>query len=30
MFSIYRILAGMGKLMWALQVPVPQEATTIQ
>ena len=29
LFSIYRILAGTGKLLWALEVPVPEEATTI-
>ena len=30
MFSVYRILAGSGKLLWALQVPVPDEASVIQ
>ena len=30
MLSVYRILAGAGKLLWALQIPVPVEATTIQ
>ena len=29
-FSIYRILAGTGKLLWALQVPVPEEAALVQ
>lgn len=29
LFSIYRILAGAGKLLWALEVPVPVEASTI-
>jgi adhesin transport system outer membrane protein len=29
-FSTYRILAGVGKLMWALEVPLPEEADTIQ
>jgi adhesin transport system outer membrane protein len=30
MLSIYRILAGSGRLLWALQIAVPEEATTIQ
>jgi adhesin transport system outer membrane protein len=30
MLSIYRILAGSGRLLWAMQIPVPEEATTIQ
>lgn len=30
LFSVYRILAGSGKLLWALQVPVPDEASVIQ
>ncbi|MDH3901201.1 MAG: TolC family outer membrane protein, partial [Gammaproteobacteria bacterium] len=29
LFSIYRILAGTGKLLWALEVPVPAESSTI-
>jgi hypothetical protein len=29
-FSVYRILAGNGKLLWALQVPVPEEAALVQ
>ena len=29
-FSVYRILAGNGKLLWALQVPVPEEAALLQ
>jgi len=29
LFSIYRILAGTGKLLWALEVPVSAEASTI-
>ncbi len=29
-FSTYRILAGTGKLMWALEVPLPEQASTIQ
>jgi len=29
LFSVYRILAGTGKLLWALHVPVPEEASTI-
>ena len=29
-FSTYRILAGVGKLMWSLDVPLPEEADTIQ
>jgi adhesin transport system outer membrane protein len=28
-FSVYRILAGNGKLLWALQVPVPEEAALV-
>ena len=30
MLSVYRILAGSGRLLWALEIPVPEEATTIQ
>jgi len=30
LFSVYRILGGTGKLLWALQVPLPDEASTIQ
>ena len=30
LFSQYRVLAGMGKLLWALEVPLPQQASTIQ
>jgi len=30
LFSVYRILAGSGKLLWSLQVPVPEEASVIQ
>ena len=29
-FSTYRILAGTGKLLWALEVPLPEQASTIQ
>lgn len=29
-FSVYRILAGNGKLLWALRVPVPEEAALLQ
>jgi adhesin transport system outer membrane protein len=29
LFSIYRILAGTGKLLWTLEVPVPEEASTM-
>ena len=29
-FSTYRILAGTGKLLWALEVPLPNEASNIQ
>lgn len=29
-FSVYRILAGTGKLLWALKVPVPREAALVQ
>ena len=29
-FSTYRILAGTGKLLWALDVPLPEQASTIQ
>jgi adhesin transport system outer membrane protein len=29
-FSSYRILAGTGKLLWALDVPLPEQASTIQ
>ena len=30
MFSTYRILAGTGKLLWNLDIPLPEEADTIQ
>lgn len=30
MFSTYRILAGTGKLLWALDVALPEQANTIQ
>ena len=30
LFSSYRILAGTGKLLWALEVPLPETANTIQ
>ena len=30
LFSGYRILAGTGKLLWALEVPLPETANTIQ
>jgi len=29
-FSTYRILAGTGKLLWAMQVPLPEQADNIQ
>jgi len=29
-FSIYRILAGTGKLLWSLDVELPKQASTIQ
>lgn len=29
-FSTYRVLAGVGKLMWVLDVPLPSTADTIQ
>jgi adhesin transport system outer membrane protein len=29
-FSAYRILAGTGRLLWALEVPLPDAANTIQ
>ena len=29
-FSTYRILAGIGKLLWNLDIPLPEEADTIQ
>jgi adhesin transport system outer membrane protein len=30
LFSEYRVLAGTGKLLWALEVPMPPQASTIQ
>ena len=30
MFAGYRVLAGTGKLLWALDVPLPEQANTIQ
>lgn len=30
MFAEYRILAGTGRLLWALEVPLPDQADTIQ
>ena len=30
MFAEYRILAGTGRLLWALEVPLPEQAATIQ
>jgi adhesin transport system outer membrane protein len=30
LFSEYRVLAGIGKLLWTLEVPLPQQASTIQ
>jgi adhesin transport system outer membrane protein len=30
LFSEYRILAGTGKLLWSLEVPLPPQANTIQ
>jgi adhesin transport system outer membrane protein len=30
LFSAYRILAGTGKLLWALEVPLPETTNTIQ
>ncbi len=30
MFAGYRVLAGIGKLLWALDVPLPEQANTIQ
>ncbi|MGB5606079.1 MAG: TolC family outer membrane protein [Gammaproteobacteria bacterium] len=30
LFAAYRILAGTGKLLWAMQIPVPEEADVIQ
>ncbi|MGB5439894.1 MAG: TolC family outer membrane protein [Gammaproteobacteria bacterium] len=29
-FSTYRILAGTGKLLWAMEVPLPEQANNIQ
>ena len=29
-FSEYRILAGTGKLLWALEIPLPEQADTLQ
>ena len=29
-YSTYRILAGTGKLLWALEVPLPEQADNIQ
>ena len=29
-FATYRILAGTGKLLWALEVPLPEQANNIQ
>ena len=29
-YSTYRILAGTGKLLWAMEVPLPEQASTIQ
>ncbi len=29
-FATYRILAGTGKLLWALEVPLPEQASNIQ
>ena len=29
-FATYRILAGTGKLLWALEVPLPEQASSIQ
>lgn len=29
-FAGYRVLAGTGKLLWALDVPLPEQANTIQ
>jgi adhesin transport system outer membrane protein len=30
LFAEYRILAGTGRLLWALEVPLPDQADTIQ
>lgn len=30
MFAEYRILAGTGRLLWALEVPLPEQADTLQ
>ena len=30
LFSTYRILAGTGKLLWGLDIPLPEQASTIQ
>lgn len=30
LFSEYRVFAGIGKLLWTLEVPIPQQANTIQ
>ena len=29
-FSTYRIIAGTGKLLWAMEVPLPEQASNIQ
>ena len=30
MFAEYRILAGTGRLLWALEVPLPEQADTLE
>ena len=30
MFAEYRILAGTGRLLWALEVPLPDQADTLE
>lgn len=30
LFSSYRILAGTGKLLWGLEIPLPEQASTVQ
>ena len=30
MFAEYRILAGTGRLLWALEVPLPEQANTLE
>ncbi|MGB5260317.1 MAG: TolC family outer membrane protein [Gammaproteobacteria bacterium] len=30
MFAEYRILAGTGRLLWAMEIPLPEQADTIQ